>query len=181
MTPPVVFASIALLLLALCVVVLTAPRHDLVSISGRASSRQWSFVLFAVVSTLCGSIFTFYMLRSFGPKFGLPIFYYAGLVVGWISLLVTVWSHDRGIMAIRTPHWIAAYSLGTMMAVQMLGLVFADVNIALKIGAGAATAWYSYTLYLWSRGKNLDKRFLKYQLINVVSFFVVFFTAIIFG
>jgi hypothetical protein len=140
-------SSIVLLLITVAVVVGLQPKGKHHSISGHASSSSRSYVFFACSMSVFGSLLIFYLLDSFGPKFGLPIVYYLALSAGWVSLLLTAWIPDRSPYGISTLHWRSAYTLRCCMALATGSIGFArHVDLAIRVIGFALFLWYCYTL-----------------------------------
>jgi hypothetical protein len=145
------------------------------TISQHAASRRWTYWLFALSLSTFGSLLIVYLLRDFGPQFGLPIIFYIALILGWICLILTAWIPDKdSSMKLNNPHWLAAYAMANTMMITMLSLVFAHhVNMLTRTLAGITASWYAYTLYLGVFGKRSSKSVLVYQSVNILSFFAI--------
>ncbi len=169
--------SAVLLVAALSLIVATQPRGKQTSISERAASRRWTYVVFSTTLTLCGVSFVVFMYQTFNSSFGLPLLVFRlGLFGALVCLLVTAWIPAKG--ATGKLHWYAAHGVGAMMTIMMAALATAGpVNGILRVAALLSAAWYSYTLYVWFFAKPAVRFTVVFQFVNIISFLGIFLTA----
>lgn len=163
--------SAVLLLAALVAVAATDSRNTHISISERAASRRWSYLLFALSLSIFGSLLFLYLLVYFGRQFGLPPIYYGALFTGWACLLLTAWIPDRGLRNFTNPHWKTAFGLAVSMTVMAMSLIAArQVDGITRLLSLVVSCWYCYTLYVWLYKTNSFQLYLKFEAINITCF-----------
>lgn len=163
--------SVVLLLATLGIIVGTQPQGKHVSISEHAASRRWSYLVFACSLSIFGSVLLFYLLRSFGPEFGLPVTYYVALFAGWVFLFLTAWIPDRGFRTFTNVHWKAAYGLACCMTIIIASLAGTGrIALFIRLISLVVSIWYCYTLYIWKFTTKGSHQFLVFQAVNISSF-----------
>jgi hypothetical protein len=170
-----------LLLVTLAVITYSDRENSYISISERAAKNQRSYLIFACSLSVCGSLLLIYLLRSFGPQFGLPVTYYIALFAGWVLLLLTAWIPDHGPRSFKNPHWKTAFGLAVSMTVMTMSLVAArHISVTVRLVSTVASLWYCYTLYVWLFRAQAFQLFLRYESINIASFLGVIVLTLVF-
>jgi hypothetical protein len=163
--------SVVILMLVLGIIVTTDSENMRISISERAASRRWSYLAFAFSLTTFGSLALYYLLRSFGTQFGLPVSYYVGLFAAWAFLLLTAWIPDHGPRTFKNRHWQAALGLACSMTIMTLSFAYAQhVSVGVRWLSIAIGLWYSYTLYVWLFNTKAFQLYLRFETMNIASF-----------
>jgi hypothetical protein len=163
--------SVLLLLVMLSVIISSDSQNAHISISERAASRKWSYLLFACSLTFFGSLLLLYLLRYFGSQFGLPVSYYIALLIAWASLLLTAWIPDHGPRSFTNPHWRSALGLAGGITVMTMSLAFAQhVDTVMRILSIIISIWYCYTLYVWLFNTKAYELYLRFETMNIASF-----------
>jgi hypothetical protein len=163
--------SVVLLMLILGVIVMTDSRSKHVSISERAASRRWSYLVFACSLSVFGSLLLFYLLQFFGSQFGLPASYYIGLFAAWIFLLLTAWIPDHGPRSFRNRHWQAALGLACSITIMTISFACAShIGTEVRWLSIGISMWYCYTLYIWLFNTEAFQLYLRFETMNIASF-----------
>lgn len=177
----VALISAVILLVVLGIIISTDPQRTHISISERAASRRWSYLVFACSLTLFGSLLLFYLFDPFGSQFGLPPVYYMALFIGWAFLLLTAWIPDHGPRNFKNPHWRAALGLACSMTLMAMCLAVArHVDTTIRLLSVAASLWYCYTLYFWFFNTDARQLYLRYETMNIASFMGLLVLTLIF-
>lgn len=173
--------SVVVLLIALGVIVGTDAHNAHISISERAASRRWSYLVFAGSLSVFGSLLFIYLLAFFGDKLGLPASYYIALFAGWICLLLTAWIPDHGPRDFSNIHWKTAFGLACSMTVMTMSIATAQhVGETIRILSIVTSLWYCYTLYFWLFNTQSFQLYLRFETMNIASFMGLLALTVIF-
>jgi hypothetical protein len=173
---------ICLLLLIIFTVVRVHPQGSHISISQHAASEIWTYILFGISLSLLGGVFLIFMETSFASHLALPRIFSAVLFASWICLLVTAWIPDRGSGPSNKIHLLASYGMAILMTIIMGCLtITGNLNTVFRFITAFIACWYIFTLYLWFFVKSSHRHFLSYQVINIVSFFIIIFAIVFFN
>ena len=163
--------SVVVLLVILGLIVGTDAHSTHISISERAASRRWSYLVFAGSLSTFGSLLFLYLLLFFGDQFGLPASYYIALFIGWGCLLLTAWIPDHGPRNFSNLHWKTALGLASSMTIMTMSLVGArHVGETIRVLSLAISLWYCYTLYVWLFNTQAFQLYLRFETMNIASF-----------
>jgi hypothetical protein len=163
--------SVVLLLVALGVIVSTDAHNAHISISERAASRRWSYLVFACSLSVFGSLLFIYLLRFFGSQFDLPPSFYIALFGGWVCLLPTAWIPDHGPRDFSNLHWRSAFGLACSMTIMTMSLALdRDVGQTIRVLSLGISVWYCYTLYVWLFNTEAFQLYLRLEALNIASF-----------
>jgi hypothetical protein len=167
--------SVLCLVLSSALIIYKAPGDGSLSISERAVSKRWTYLLFAVSISLFGSIFWFYLYREIGSRIELTFLFRLAVVAGWLGMLFMAWMPARtGAENLRGPHsWgVLVMCLSIVVCVALVPFN-ARINLLIRLIAVGLTAWYCYTIYLWTfKLQASRKHLLTYELMNIGSFLV---------
>lgn len=167
----IALVSVVLLLITLGVIVGTDAQDAHISISERAASRRWSYLVFAGSLSIFGSLVFLYLLAFFGGQFGLRASYYIALFAGWICLLLTAWIPDRGPRNFTNLHWKTAFGLACTMTIMTMSIAGArHVDETIRVLSLGASLWYCYTLYIWLFNTQAFQLYLRLETMNIASF-----------
>lgn len=174
----VVYISIILLFVILFIIVKNHHEGAHITISQHAAKKKWTYVLFGLALTLIGGFFLVYLQTSLFPLIGMPSIFYLIVALSWIFLLLTAWVPDTRQGKKSKIHEKAALGTAVSMTLIIFSLIFAThLASLLKITAGITTLWYVFTLFLLFFDKKSLQYFLVYQVINIITFFLVLFAA----